>query len=138
MVRRTRWHYIAVLLVVLAALALRLYRSEGRRIWYDEAFSIFLSEQSLDRIIVGTAADIQPPLYYVLLHFWQAVAARTIALRFLSVSFSVLGVALVAALRTRLFSRNAGLFAVLFAAIAPFQLYYAQQVRMYALLELAL
>ncbi|MBI4790880.1 MAG: DUF2029 domain-containing protein, partial [Chloroflexi bacterium] len=126
------------LAILLAAFALRVYHLNERSIWYDEAFSVFLAEQDFGEIVRGTAADIQPPLYYFLLHIWQGLGTEPFVMRFLSVGLSLAGVALVFALTRRLFSQRAAVFAMLFAAILPFQIEYAQELRMYALLELAL
>lgn len=127
-----------IVLILLAAFALRVYRLNERPIWYDEAFSVFLSEQPVGEIVRGTAADIQPPLYYILLHGWQLLGEQPFVLRFLSVVMSQASVAIAYALAQRLFSRRAAVLAILFGATFPFQIAYAQELRMYALLELAL
>ncbi|MGB9799944.1 MAG: hypothetical protein ACPLUL_07620 [Thermanaerothrix sp.] len=51
-------------LVLLLGLVVRLYRLADRGIWYDDAFSILLSERPLNLIVQGTAADTMPPLYF--------------------------------------------------------------------------
>jgi len=129
-----RFKLIAILLV---AFALRLYGLE-RTIWYDEAFSIFLAERELVEIVRGTAADIQPPLYYVLLHFWLWLGDAPFVARFLSVVFSMPSVALCYTLARRWFSTRVGEFAALLVAVAPFQVSYAQELRMYTLLSFML
>jgi hypothetical protein len=65
-----RWAFPAILLF---GLALRLAGINSRPLFYDEAFSYFLSIQSFPKIVQGTAADTMPPLYYFLLHFWTMV-----------------------------------------------------------------
>lgn len=129
---------LLLLVILLAAFALRLYRLHERVLWYDEAFSVFLAEQDLAAIVRGTAADIQPPLYYLLLHFWRALGDQLFVMRFPSVVLSLLCVPLVYALARKLVSSRAAIFAMLFVAIAPFQIHYAQELRMYALLVCAL
>lgn len=128
----------AVLVVMLIAFALRVYALDTRSIWYDEAFSIFLAEKSPLTIAQGTAADIQPPLYYWLLHLWQSVGEPVFVMRFLSVCFSMLSVAIVFPLTRRLLNDRAAAIAALLVAVAPFQIAYAQELRMYSLLECAL
>jgi len=73
------------------AFVLRLFHLDYQSLWYDEGFSWWLSSQSLDEIIARTAADIHPPLYYLVLHFWMiAVGASEFALRYLSLGAGVL------------------------------------------------
>lgn len=38
--------------------------------WRDEAFSVLLAQKSLKDIFFLTIKDVNPPLYYFLLHFW--------------------------------------------------------------------
>lgn len=118
------------------ALALRLYGLETRDLWYDEAFSFFLSEQSLVDIVSGTAADTEPPFYYFLLHFWLNLGQTPLLLRLLSVLLSMGTVLVVFDLTRRLAGVNAALWAALLTAISPFQIYHAQEMRMYGLLAL--
>ena len=57
-------------------------------IWRDEAFSYFMARENLMNIVLTTARDNNPPLYYILLHFWMKIFGSTeIALRSLSVIF---------------------------------------------------
>jgi mannosyltransferase len=80
-----------------------------------------------------------PPLYYALLHFWLYFAGETpFALRLLSVALSLLIVGLVNVVARRGFGAVAGTFAAGFTALAPFQVYHAQELRMYTILGLSL
>ena len=128
------WQFLIVLAL---ALILRLIVIGTRSIQYDDAFSIFLSERSLAEIIRGTAADTMPPLYYFLLHFWLQLGRSLTWLRLLSVLLSLGSVTVLYLLVRRLFGHSAGIWAALLAAIAPLQLYHAQDLRMYALLALS-
>ena len=122
-----------LLALIVLAFALRVALLAARSIWYDEAFSVFLAERDFGSIVRGTAADVQPPLYYFLLHVWLQLAENVFVLRFLSVALSMLVVVLVYVVARRLFSERVGAFAMFFAALAPFQIYHAQELRMYAL-----
>lgn len=123
--------------IFLPALVLRVLYLPSRGIWYDDAFSIFLSRQSLGRIVAGTAADTMPPLYYFLLHFWMVLFGQSIvALRSLNVLISLGIVMLVWRLASSLIGSKAGIWAAIFTAVSSFQVYHAQELRMYALLAL--
>ncbi len=130
-------HWIFLGAILLLALGLRLFEAGSREIFYDDAFSFFLSKQSLAQIVQGTAADTMPPLYYFLLHFWMKLGESIFVLRLLGVVLSLGMVAVVFDLGRRLAGAAAGLWAALIVAVAPFQIYHAQELRMYTLLGLA-
>jgi mannosyltransferase len=133
--KRQTWILVGLLSL---ALVLRVIRIQSRGIWYDDAFSIFLSEQSFERIVAGTAADTMPPLYYFLLHLWLSLTHQLWFLRSLNVILSLGIVLLLYLLGKRLFGKAVGFWAAFFTAISPLQIYHAQELRMYAVLALAL
>jgi mannosyltransferase len=123
--------------ILLLAAALRFYRLAGQSLWSDEGNSVALAQAGLAEIAARTALDIHPPLYYWLLHFWMRLFGQSeVAVRSLSSVAAVLLVAVIYRLGVRLFDRRAGLMAAFVAAVSPFQVYYAQEARMYALLAL--
>jgi uncharacterized membrane protein len=89
-------------------------------------------------IIEGTAADTMPPLHYFLLKGWTSLAGDVWFMRLLSVLLSLGIVVLVYAAVSRWFDRQTGFIAALFTAVSPFQIYHAQEIRMYTLLTIAL
>ena len=57
-------------------------------LWRDEAFSYFMAKKSIIEIILLTAKDFNPPLYYFILHFWMKIfGSSEIAMRSLSMVF---------------------------------------------------
>ncbi|MBM3127895.1 MAG: hypothetical protein FJ009_04575 [Chloroflexi bacterium] len=121
-------------LLILLALALRLYRLDAQDIWGDEAFSIFLSQQPLNVVIAG-ASDTHPPLYPLLLFVWlQLVGASAFATRALSALIGTLAIPLILVFARRLRAPTRVVwFAALFTAISPLLIYYSQETRMYEL-----
>ena len=93
--------------------------------------------RSMD-IISGTAADTMPPFYYFLLHFWGFISQQIWFLRSLNVLLSITTIYMVYILVTSFGGKKAGLLAAFFTAISPFQVYHAQEIRMYVILELAI
>ena len=97
---------LAAVLILLLATGLRFHRLDAQSFWNDEGNSARLSERAIPAILEGTASDIHPPLYYLLLHGWRALLGDSeFALRALSAFAGVLTVATVAALAKR---RGAG------------------------------
>ncbi len=133
-----RRHALVLLVIVTLALVLRVTALNTREIQYDDAFSTFLSQRSFPEIVKGTAADTMPPLYYFLLHAWMEVfGSELAALRSLSILLSIISLLVIFDLSRRMLGVEAGLWAALLTAIAPVQIYHAQDIRMYALLELS-
>lgn len=131
-----RRKYAYLLAILFLGLALRCISLNSRGIQYDDAFSFFLAERSIGEIVRGTAADTMPPLYYFLLHFWLQISREVWFLRLLSVILTLVSVGLLYGLVSELGGEKAGLWAALFATLSPMQIYHAQDLRMYALLEL--
>ncbi|MCE1253915.1 MAG: glycosyltransferase family 39 protein [Anaerolineae bacterium] len=123
--------------IILLAIILRCIFINSRGIQYDDAFSIFLSQQSINNIVSGTAADTMPPLYYFLLHFWMFGGQGIWYLRLLSLILSLGGIIIIYSITDELFGRIAALTTALLSAVSPLQIYHAQDIRMYALLQLA-
>ncbi len=120
--------------ILLLGFALRVYHLGADSLWYDETVSALLARKSLAAMWAHTALDIHPPLYYALLHGWRVGAGGSeFSLAFFSLWFSVAGIALTASLGRRLFGPGTGLLAAFLAAINPFGIWYAQEVRMYTL-----
>ncbi len=123
---------LAVLLILALAAGLRFFRLDAQSFWNDEGNSARIAERSVRLILEGAAGDIHPPLYYLALHYWRALAGQSeFALRAFSAVGGVGLVALTFALGDRLFGRAAGLAAALSAAVNPFQVYYSQEARSY-------
>lgn len=131
-----------VVLVLLLALGLRLYRIDAQSLWNDEGTSVALAARDLQAITKGAASDIHPPLYYYLLHLWMSLFGNSeFVVRSLSALLGTWVVLLtfawgrsVAALYGSDESSNkVGLIASFFAALSPFQVYYSQETRMYVL-----
>ncbi|MGD8855668.1 MAG: glycosyltransferase family 39 protein [Chloroflexota bacterium] len=126
---------VAMAAVLLLAAALRFHLLEAQSFWNDEGNSARLSERSLNLIIEGTASDIHPPLYYLLLHGWRGLAGETeFALRALSALTGVALVAVAYALGRQLAGPGAAVSGALLVALNPALIYYSQEARMYELL----
>ncbi len=125
---------VLLVFIILLAFALRLYRLAYQSIWYDEGVSIHLAMKDLKGLTRHTAADIHPPLYYYLLHFWILAAGPSeFSTAFLSLFFGMLIIPLAYRLANKLYSRRIGLLTAFLIAISPFNLWYSQEIRMYTL-----
>lgn len=122
------------------ALVIRLAGVASRPIWYDESFSILISEQGPSAILSGTlasdadssAAEEHPPAYYFMLWGWMQVFGNfPVAVRLLSVIFSLGIIFCVYLIASHLFNQQTAFTAALLTVILPFQVHYGQEIRMY-------
>jgi uncharacterized membrane protein len=125
-----------LILVLALALLLRLVGVASRLIWYDEAFSILLSEQGPSAILSGTlaadadssAAEEHPPAYYFALWGWmQPFGNSLVSVRLLSIAFSLGIVFLLYQIASHLFDEQTALVTSFLAAILPFQIHYGAE-----------
>ena len=128
---------VVLILFLLVAFALRLYRLDHQEIWGDEAHSAYVVKLPL-LSTVSPHTETNPPLYHFLLYLWVRLTGRGVfALRFLSLVLGVLTVPLVYQLARLAFGELVGLLAALLCTISPFLIYYSQEARMYALATFA-
>ena len=128
---------VILLLVILIAFGLRATRLNFQPLWWDEGYSLYFATMDLAAMVAGTASDIHPPFYYALLHFWIALlGSGAVAVRLLSVFVGTLTVPLLYLVGRRLVDGRVGMLASLVMVIAPFHVYYSQEVRMYGLVTL--
>ncbi len=119
------------------AFGLRVYRLGGQSIWYDEALSVHYARQPLTRLLALVAASDHPPFYFLLLHGWLRLWPDPRPLpefwvRFPSVMAGALTIPLIYRLgRALRLPPRAALLAAWGAAVSPFQVWYAQETRMY-------
>jgi len=126
--------YILLLVIILLAFTLRVYRLGYQSLWDDEAWGLFLARNDVIEITVKAAADVHPPLHYYLLHFWMPLAGNSeFAARFPSLVFGVLFVALFSRMSRDLLGADSAPLAGFLVSLAPFLVYFSQEARMYTL-----
>ena len=131
----------ALLLVILLAFGLRVYRLDAQAIWWDESLSVYRATRDLGTVLANTiliqnvvTTDTVPQCYFVILHFLvRAFGTSEFALRFLSVIANVATIPLLYALARRWLGNLAALIAALLGALSPFYVWYEQEARAYAL-----
>ncbi len=129
-----RLERITILLLLAAGFGLRVFRLDIQSIWHDEGASIDIARYDPVAIIGLSVADIHPPLYYGLLHYWMLlVGDKEFPVRFLSVIFGVLTAVALFQLGRLLLGRRGAVLSLLVAAVAPFLVYYSQESRPYSL-----
>jgi hypothetical protein len=124
-----------MLMVLLLAFGLRVFHLDYQSFWSDEGISLQRATLQLGEMLAGMPVE-HAPGYFVGLNVWlQLTGTSDFAIRYLSLWPSVLSVALVYRLLLDLGGRRrlvAALAASLLMATGAFQVWYAQEARMYA------
>jgi hypothetical protein len=125
-----------VALVTLAGGALRFLLLGARGMGLDEAMSVWLASHSVAGVLQWTAQiDVQPPLYYLLLHPWITVnGAAPHAARSLSVLLGTATIPVIYLIGKRMAGPMMGFAAAAMLAVSPLNVLSAQQTGMYTLL----
>ncbi|MCB8942188.1 MAG: glycosyltransferase family 39 protein [Ardenticatenaceae bacterium] len=130
--------YVHLSLLVLLAVILRIPNISRDSLWFDEAISYLTAQLPLTHILDNTIQSSHPPLYYLLLHFWQNLVPPTDAgLRSLGLLWNILLVVFIYILTEKLFDkRPLALWSAFLVAISPFHILYSHELRMYTQLML--
>ncbi|MFL5338211.1 MAG: hypothetical protein ACJ8H8_34855 [Geminicoccaceae bacterium] len=125
--------------VTLLGFALRLHQIGQTSLWSDEAFSAWWIHKPLGYLwTTGLIIETTPPLYYTLLKFWAGLLGDgDVALRLFSATASTATIPVVFLLGRVIAGPVVGMAAASLFALAPMQIYFAQEARAYALLPLA-
>ncbi|GAB4417320.1 MAG: hypothetical protein Kow00106_13130 [Anaerolineae bacterium] len=123
---------LTLLLILLGAFALRLWRVGEPSVWHDEGWSI-----RAIRDPINAPDDNTPPLYYMTLHLlWRGAGDSPLALRYGSVWLDVLTVALAARVVRRWGGEHAALLTAALLALSPLLWAYAREIRAYVAVPL--
>lgn len=102
--------------------------------WGDEAFSVFLIQKPVSEIIAKTAADVHPPLYYLLLKIAYTVFGGLNGVTFHVVSLIPYAIILILAMTViwDTFGREVSIILITIAGLSGNAVYFNMEVRMYS------
>ena len=119
--------------LVLAAFALRVYRLDAQSMWWDEIFGVAIGRFPFPEwllLVLDNRGN--PPGIYFLFSLWTNVGVDAFSVRFLSVLFGALAVALIYRVGKLLGGKWVGALAAGLLAVSPHHLWYSQEALMYA------
>jgi hypothetical protein len=108
----------------------------SKGMWLDETFSVWLANHSVAEMLQWIVKiDQHPPLYYLLLHYWIALNGDTpYSVRLLSALFGAATIPMIYLIGKRMSGVVMGFAAAVLLALSLFNIYFAQETRMYTLL----
>lgn len=133
--KRSRGVSWSLLAIILLGITLRFFNLGRQSVWIDEGFSWLAAQMSFGDVTRLSWTDVHPPLYYYLLKIslWFLPDSE-FGLRVVSVLCSVATLIVMIGFVRRHWGHRAACWVGLLAALSPFDIYYAQEARMYALL----
>ncbi|MCM1264065.1 MAG: glycosyltransferase family 39 protein [Butyrivibrio sp.] len=127
-------YHILFGIITTAGLLMYISLMKGRYIWADEAYTFSLIKHSYAQICKITAADVHPPLYYILLKFCiQPFNYSHVAAKLFSIIPFVLILVIGGERLKKIFDEKVSLIFMTLFLFFPFLLAYAVEIRMYSL-----
>lgn len=125
-----------MLAVTLLAFALRVLPLLSQSLWRDEVDVLLFATRPLPQLLdMFRQPGQNGPLFFLALRPWLAAVGHSeFGLRFPAALAGTLSVPVIYVLLSRLADRRVALLAALFAATAPYGIWYGQEAKMYALL----
>jgi hypothetical protein len=147
----------SLLITIFLAFIFRIHSLTFQSLWRDEVDAICFAQAPLLPALPETQLAYTPscapgiqsvfgaflsggwngPLYFLMLRGWLGLSGSSeFALRFLSLAFGVISIALIFVLGKRLFNRAIGLIAAILLAFSAYQVWYSQEAKMYTLITM--
>jgi mannosyltransferase len=130
-------HWLALLLILIAGVAVRLECLACKPFWFDECFSVEVNRVGWGnflRLLWWREANMS--LYYLLLRIWLHFGQSPYFIRGLSVAISAASILAIYWLGCLLYDRRVGLGAAALLAVNVYDIRYAQEARSYSLFVL--
>jgi mannosyltransferase len=131
------WRRIAAAVLLIVALALRLFCLTCKPFWFDEAFSVEMARVTWPNLLhLLWWREANMSLYYILLRVWLHFGQSPFLVRSLSAFIAAATIPAVYWLGSLLYDRRTGLIGAGLFTFNAYHIRYAQEARSYALLAL--
>ncbi|MBF0594973.1 MAG: glycosyltransferase family 39 protein [Candidatus Omnitrophica bacterium] len=129
---------LLLLLVIVLGAGLRFWGLDIQSLWFDELGSWSAAHLvSFNRFVNAVLRyDVNPPGYYIFLHYWIKLGHSEVMLRIPSAIFGTLSIGVIFLLGCRIYSWREGLVSAVLMAVMKCPLYYSQEARAYSMLLL--
>ena len=129
---KTHYIFISLSIAIVLGLILRLNGLTIQSYWFDEIFSIKISNpiHSINYVYSHTMGDVHPPFYQSLLWLWyQIFGFNEYAGRVLSALAGTISIYAIYALAREIFNKEVGIYSAFITATNYFIILYSQEVR---------
>ncbi|MCK9431353.1 MAG: glycosyltransferase family 39 protein [Candidatus Omnitrophica bacterium] len=121
--------------IVITGISLRLYQLGAFSLWFDEADSI-LSAIPPFQVLGMLKAGRVLVMHNLFLNFWKIAGTDEFTLRISSAIFGVLAIVVLYRIAEYVFDKKTALWSAFLLSISPFNIYYSQELRPYAMMVL--
>lgn len=104
-----------------------------KNIWFDEALTFYFSRLPVISLIKAVLLDSNPPLYYLMIHFWLKFGNSDIFLRLPSLIFNLAVIPVIYMLGKKIINAKTGLMAALLFTVSPLSIYLSTEARLHGL-----
>lgn len=133
-IRRYRMEFGIPAAIFILNCIVKIWFIDSRDIAMDEPFTLFYSQSGLHSIFGMLPSENNPPLYFILLHYWIKIAGiSAFAVRFPAFLFSVTTAVVMYETGRRFFNWRVGLVASGIFTFSNYHLLFAHEARVYAL-----
>lgn len=120
--------------LIIINLFIRLFQISDSSIWQDEAYTITESLKSVPQIIKDSSVDQNPPLYFILIHFWVKIfGISEFGVRSFSVFFNALATIALFLFAKKHFNAATAVIASILFSFSKLQIYFSLEARSYEL-----
>lgn len=129
-----RFYIVFIWSIVAGFTALYISLVFNHNIWTDEAFTLQLLQGNVKDIIMGTAKDVHPPLYYLYAKLFMVIFGDSLLVQKVAAIIPMTAtLAIGATLIRKNFGNRVSLLFLLFLACIPCTMEFSVQVRMYSM-----
>jgi len=127
---------VLLLMMVLLALALRLYHLDASSLWFDEIKTVLTSRLDfLSMLDFQARSSVHPPLLYVATHLFLTLFGDSdFVARLPATLFGSLSIVLAYKVGAILWTRKEGLLGAFLLAVSPYHVRFSQEARHYGLM----
>lgn len=126
-----------LLVILLLAFGLRIYRLGGQSLWWDEIMTVARSTMTVPELLENLfESRTHLPIYFFLIQAWGHIGRSEFIIRYFSVVCAVLTIPVIYRTGRLIAGYKVGLLAAFLLAVSPFHIWYAQEARMYTFLAL--
>ena len=134
---RHRLPLVLLLCVLALAAAVRLHQIDAQSLWLDEAYTYARAALPPAQSIAASIEKSHVPTYFLFMHYWLRLGDDELMLRLPSLIFGVLTVLAAFVLGRIAGGFRVGVLTALLVALAPYQVRYGQEARMYTMVTFA-
>lgn len=131
-------HYTILYWMILAgSVGMYISLAFGRDIWFDEAYTLSMIRRGFKDMCLISAADVHPPLYYILLKlFTLPFQNKILGARLFAIACNGLMIGIGGNELSKLLDKTNGIIFMLMFSLFPRMTYYSIEIRMYSLAAL--